>query len=139
MRFVNRFEQFLDTLAAKNLQRLSSSCRLWRVLDAEKERGNSGTMIQVQVANPNRVDIDPIEIFFGQAMRRVGAAIQQQRSVFSFQPERRRGPLRMKYGSPGSENDELHAGKARLKIENCKALSEPRAVASGIRPQPSLA
>src|SRR5206468_3106832 len=27
----------------------------------------------------------------------------------------------MKYGSPGSENDELHAGKARLKIENCKA------------------
>jgi hypothetical protein len=53
-------------------------------------------VIQVQVANPYGIEIRPIELVFGHAMRRIRAAIQQQRAALSFHPETSRSTLRMK-------------------------------------------
>jgi hypothetical protein len=51
-------------------------------------------------------------------MWRVGTAIEEQRAMFRLEPACWRGTLRMKNGSAGTENDELHGSNRKLKIEN---------------------
>ena len=78
------------------------------MLHAKQEWCEAAAMIQVQMANPDCIKAGPIEILFGHPMRCVGAAIKQQRTRLSLQPERRRCALRVEDGSAGAENDELH-------------------------------
>src|SRR5256714_11300064 len=90
------------------------------MLHAKQKWREAAAMIQVQMANPDCLKVRPIEILFGHPMRRVGAAIKQQRTRLSLQPERRRCALRVEDGCAGAENDELHKTKRKLKSENCK-------------------
>src|SRR3954470_12637872 len=86
------------------------------------------------MTDPNRVEVNPVKIFCGHAMRGVRAAIEQNGSGFSLQPETCGGTARMKDGSSGAEHDELHVIKLELKIEN-RNVSEPRArvsIGSGV-------
>jgi hypothetical protein len=39
------------------------------------------------MTNPDGVEVYPVKIFFGHAMRRIGAAIEQDRSRICLQPE----------------------------------------------------
>ncbi len=45
------------------------------------------------MADPNGIEIGPIEIFLRHSMRSLGTAIEQDRASFCFQPERGRGAL----------------------------------------------
>ena len=67
------------------------------------------------MADPDNIKVSPVETLCGHTMRRVGAAVEQERSVFSLEPERRRCALGMWNGSAGAEDREFHSGKARLK------------------------
>ena len=58
------------------------------MLRAKQKWHEPAAMIQVQMANPDCLKAGPIEILFGHPMRRVGAAIKQQRTRLSLQPER---------------------------------------------------
>src|SRR6185369_3914204 len=85
-----------------------------------EKRSESGTVIEVQVTNPDRIEVYPVKIFLGHAMRHVGTAVEQDRSRIRLQPESGRGAMRMKNGGAGTEDNELHGGEIKLKIENCK-------------------
>src|SRR5438046_76092 len=88
VRIINRLDQPLDTRARKNLERLYSRLHLRRMLHAKQKGREAAAMIQVQMANPDCLKVRPIEVLFGHPMRRVGAAIKQQRTRLSLQPER---------------------------------------------------
>jgi hypothetical protein len=88
------------------------------VLHAEQQRREPAAMIQMQMADPYCIKVRPIESFLRHAMWRVGTAIEEQRAMFGLEPARRRGTLRMKNGSAGTENNELHGSNRKLKIEN---------------------
>src|SRR2546423_10208046 len=103
------------------------------MLHAKEKWREAAAMIEVQMANPDCLKIRPIEILFGHPMRRVGAAIKQQRTRLSLQPERRRGALSVEDGSAGTEHDELHKTKRKLKNENCKVK-----IHKSVAPVPTL-
>src|SRR5436853_5485642 len=99
VRIVDRSQKSLDAFTAKNLQRLSSSLGLRRPFQTKQQRCQTAAMIEMQMANPNGVEIGPVEIFCRHSVRGVTAAIKQDRTSFSFQPESSRCAPRMRDGS----------------------------------------
>src|SRR2546421_255495 len=83
---VDRLQEFLDALAAENPQWLLALINSGSPFNSKQKRRQSGTVIQMQMTNPNRIQVGPIEIFLRHAMRRVGAAIEENRSGFGLKP-----------------------------------------------------
>src|SRR5947199_5734725 len=96
VRIVDSSQKFLDSFAAINLQRLLSSLGLRRPLQTKQQRCQSDAMIEMQMANPDGVEVGPIEIFCRHSVRSVSAAIKQHRTRVCFQPESSRCALRMR-------------------------------------------
>src|SRR6266496_4144757 len=97
VRVVDRSQQLLNSFAAINLQQLSSSLRLWRPLQAKQQRCQTATMIEMQMTNPDGVEVGPIEILCRHSVCGVGAAIKQNGPAFRRQPESSRRALRMRH------------------------------------------
>src|SRR5438132_402037 len=74
VRIVDSSQKFLDSFAAINLQRLLSSLGLRRPLQTKQQRCQSDAMIEMQMANPDGVEVGPIEILFRHPMRSVSTA-----------------------------------------------------------------
>jgi hypothetical protein len=68
-------------------------------------------MIEMQMTNPDGIEVGPIQVLLCHSMGSVGAAIQQERSLFGLQPEAGRSATRMKDRGAGTENNEVHVQK----------------------------
>ena len=84
MDVVNSPQQFLDPLTAGNSKRLFSTVDSRRPLDAKQKRCQSGAMIEMQMADPNGIQIHPVDILLGHAVGRIGTAIEHDRSGFGL-------------------------------------------------------
>src|ERR1700752_2869571 len=96
VRLVDGLQEFFDTLTAEDLERLLTVLYPGRPLNPGQQRGQTGAMIQMQMANPDGVEIQPVEILLGHPVRGVGTAIEQNRAGVGLQPECRRRALRMR-------------------------------------------
>src|SRR2546421_2702521 len=59
---VDRLQEFLDALAAENPQWLLALINSGSPFNSKQKRRQSGTVIQMQMTNPNRIQVGPIEI-----------------------------------------------------------------------------
>jgi len=65
-------------------------------------------MIQVKMADPDCIEVWPIELFLSHPVWRVGADIKQQRAAGCVEPECRRCTARMRNRRAGTEDGEFH-------------------------------
>jgi hypothetical protein len=65
-------------------------------------------MIKMQMANPDCIEVGPVDALLRHAMGRVGAAIKQDQTICCFQPESGGRPLGMRNRSARAKNDEFH-------------------------------
>jgi hypothetical protein len=68
-------------------------------------------MVQMKMADPNCIKVDPIKILLRHSMGSISAAIEQNRSGFCLQPEGGGRATWMKNGGAGTEDYELHGKK----------------------------
>src|SRR5262245_22148900 len=80
VRLVDRRQKFPEALAAEYLQWFLPLIDAGRPLDSGQEWRQPSAMIQMQVANPDGVEIHPVEVLLGHPVRSVGAAIKQNRA-----------------------------------------------------------
>ena|SRR5437660_12709225 len=121
MRIIDRAHKFFYSLAADDPQWFCAGADAGRPLDAEQKRGQTAAMIQMQVTDPDGIEVWPIQVFLRHPVWGVGAAIEQERPSVGLQPEAGRGATPMKDRSAGTENHELHVQRLNLKTQNCKA------------------
>src|SRR5438067_309247 len=103
--FINRVQELFDPFAPKNIERFATFLSLWRPLQAKQKVCQPATMIQMQVTDPNCIEVRPVEILPGHAMSCITAAVEQNRTAFRFQPKRCGSPLWMRNRSTGAEHD----------------------------------
>jgi hypothetical protein len=80
MGIVNSAQQLLDPRTATNFKRLLPLIDSRRPFHPKEKWRQATAMIEMYMADPNGIQVDPVEIFLGHPVRRVGAAIQQDRS-----------------------------------------------------------
>ena len=57
------------------------------MFQTEKQRRKADAMIEMEMADPDRIKICPVEILGGHAMGGIGAAIEQHRTARGLEPE----------------------------------------------------
>src|ERR1051325_2551271 len=85
-RIIERAEQSLQSVAAVDRQWLASALRLRRMFRAEEERGQPADVVKVKVADPDGIQLDPVEILLGHTMNGGGARIEQDGARRRIQP-----------------------------------------------------
>src|ERR1044071_944334 len=96
--FIERTEEFLQSRSAEDRERLAATLCLRGMFCAEEKGGEAADVIQMEMADPDGVQINPIKILLSHAMNAGRAGVEQERSAIARKPVRARRTLRVRNG-----------------------------------------
>src|SRR6266542_6968776 len=83
---IDCLEDFDETNRAINTQWLAALLSLRSRARSKKKRRKPAHVLEVKMANPNCIEINPIKFLPGDTMRRVSAYVEEYPAAFIFQP-----------------------------------------------------
>jgi hypothetical protein len=86
IRVVHSVDELAQPCWTTNAQRLRAVLSLRRPFHAEEKGREPTDVIEMKMTDPDGIEIRPVELFLGHAVRRIGARVEQDGAFRSFKP-----------------------------------------------------